>query len=532
MRWRAFLTMLLVGWCAACGSGSNTQGDPHAQLVKVQRGSAEQTNTSITDIAIQLYRPLRQPRDCATTPTVTSFAPTHAAFGFTVVITGTGFDSCSVVNINGTQAAVMALTATSITAAVPMNGTSGPIVVTNPAGKATSASLFTVDAYGPPIQINTGGTYAGNWQSLDPSIAAVTVLTSAPVIIENCRIQTASDGVQAYGGSANVTVRHCTGQALNPNVYGKQKGFFVVASNFSSLTVEHNLITGFANGADGVNYPPSSSSLTPAQWSELFTGQAVSFRFNIMHDVDGRLSDGNGGYLIDQHGSSSAFLTYFVRNANIETAWNEIINQPYVSNPEDVLSAPESRGTSTNPIDIHDNYIQGDNPSDVNYPTFSGCGIQIGDSPSKTDVGYEHVHDNQVVNFDGCGISISSGHNVEVDHNRVISAQTLADGTILNNSTNGKYCLEMVDNYWDGWILKTSPSADPYWYNNSFHDNAFNCVTASGAAGTSVFYQLGQTVIQGNNFDPLGHLATTADEVAEYARWQQKLAQNGVTIGP
>ena len=36
-----------------------------------------------------------------------------------------------------------------------------------------------------PIRITSGGTYTGNWQSLDPATPAVQILTTQPVTITN-----------------------------------------------------------------------------------------------------------------------------------------------------------------------------------------------------------------------------------------------------------------------------------------------------------------------------------------------------------
>jgi len=468
-------------------------------------------------------------------PTLTSFAPTHAAYGFKTVVTGTNFTPASTVTINGIAASVTAATATSLTVAIPSAGSSGPIRVTTVEGSVTSSTPFTVDPYGPNIFINAGGTYSGNWQSLDANLAAVAVTTSAPVIIENCRISSVTDGVRAYNANVNVIVRNCTGDAVNPNVAGSKMGFFVVASNFSSVAVEHNLMTGFNTAAYVVNYPNAGDSRSPATVSETFSGQVVSFRYNIVRNVETRFSDGHGGFNTGNFGEGtssggSAFRTYFVRNAKIEVAWNEVVNQPYVSQTEDVINFPESRGLSGTPMDVHDNYIEGARPANAaTYLTFSGCGFQTGDSPTKTDVGFIHVHDNQVVNFASCGLSISSGHNIEFDHNRAISARTLPDGTLMANS--GRTPLQINDYYWDPTFTGAAVS-DPYWHDNSMHDNVFSAVRRDGSLATAIFIQMGLTVTQSNNVDALGHLAVTADEQAEYVRWQQKVLANGVRLGP
>lgn len=466
----------------------------------------------------------------AAPPSIVSFTPTHAAYGFTFIIGGSGFATSAVVTINGVAATVVSGTATTLVVAVPSNATSGLVSVTTPNGTTTSIASFTVDAYGPPIQISAGGTYSGNWQSLDPTIAAVNVTTSAPVIIENCHISSAGNGVQSWASAtyaANLTVRNCIGNALNPNVAGMKFGFFVVASNFESLVVEHNLINGFNIAGYAVNWPPERI--------ETFSGQTIVFRYNIVHDVEGRFSDGKGGIIPGNFAEKTAwgcaaFSAFSVRNANIEIAWNEIVNRPYVSQSEDNISIPESRGLPDAPINIHDNYVEGTRPANATtYETFGGCGIQVGDSPSKGDVGFVHVHHNQVVGFSGCGLSISSGHHNEFDNNRAISARTLPDGLLMNN--RWRIPLQILNFYWDP-VGTNIPTADPYWHDNSMHDNVFSAVTREGTLATPRFTQLGPTVTAFNNVDALGHAATTADEVAEYARWKQKVAANAITLGP
>ena len=40
-----------------------------------------------------------------------------------------------------------------------------------------------------PLVITAGGTYTGDWQSTDPSVPAVMVLTTEPVTILNSRLK-------------------------------------------------------------------------------------------------------------------------------------------------------------------------------------------------------------------------------------------------------------------------------------------------------------------------------------------------------
>ena len=373
-----------------------------------------------------------------------------------------------------------------------------------------------------PIVITKGGTYSGNWESKDGTVAAVKVQTSEPVIIENCKIRAAGEGVSAYSTDANLTVRNCTGEALNPNVLGKQKQGFVAAGVFKTLTVENNEETGFATGVRALNYGTDVTR----------TGQKLIVRFNKFRNVDGRESDGAGGYSKDAIGKGgSAISLNTLRSAQVEIAWNEIINTPYNSRPEDIISTYESSGTSANPIHIHDNYIQGGYAADpaarVNY---SGCGIQIGDAPNKDDVGYSNVHDNQIINTENCGIGISAGHHQQVHHNRIVSAKTTSTGVVLGgNYRNG---LGLWDYYADtGQICK--PTGNPFWHDNSMHDNVVNVANFAGTAASDYYCSLdaGANVTQLNNVNNMGHIATNADEQAEYTRWKDKLIVQKIKVG-
>lgn len=79
-------------------------------------------------------------------------APGSALVGANVEIKGFGFDTTPAnnqVKFNGTTAAIVSATATSIVATVPSGATTGSVTVTNTNGTATSPQAFTVLV--PPI---------------------------------------------------------------------------------------------------------------------------------------------------------------------------------------------------------------------------------------------------------------------------------------------------------------------------------------------------------------------------------------------
>ena len=82
----------------------------------------------------------------ATAPGIVSFSPASSAAGTAVVVTGTNFTGATVVSFNGTAANFTVNSATQITATVPANATTGPIIVTTADGPVVSAASFTVVA--------------------------------------------------------------------------------------------------------------------------------------------------------------------------------------------------------------------------------------------------------------------------------------------------------------------------------------------------------------------------------------------------
>ena len=412
---------------------------------------------------------------------------------------------------NGTSQVVSAAFTTGSNTSPPSTTPTSPPVSNTPPPSTTPTSPPNTTRWSNPIKITTGGTYTGNWRSTNPDIPAVKVNTSEPVTIENCQIESAGDGISSIGVNANVTVRNCRGQGLNPNIANRQKGYFINIGNFSQAIIENNTINSFGTGIRALNYGTAVQQLL---------GQTLTVRLNSFKNVDGRLSDGKGGYLTTLSGSfANAIGLNSLRSANVEIAWNEVINQPFQSRVEDLISTYGSSGTASNKIAIHDNYLQGgyapDPTANVNY---SGQMINVGDR-GESGVGYVHVYNNQVVSFENGGIFISSGHDNEVNNNRIISAQKASDGTILGGNWRAGL------SFWDYY----NNSAN--WYNNSMHDNSVNVVGKNGTAvavGPMLRSIGGSNTVTGTT-DALGHLATQADELAEYQYWTKKKA--GVAIG-
>ena len=71
-----------------------------------------------------------------------------------------------------------------------------------------------------PIVITEAGTYSGNWRSTDSKSPAVTVATTAPVVIESSHISSVAGLIKTSVAGADVTVRNTVGSGAEPGGQG------------------------------------------------------------------------------------------------------------------------------------------------------------------------------------------------------------------------------------------------------------------------------------------------------------------------
>ena len=93
-------------------------------------------------------------------PTISSFAPTSGFVGTSVVINGTNLSSVTGVQFNGIPASVWKIvSATQLSATIPLGATTGPIKVSTPTTSATSSASFTITT--PLTRVVISQIYAG-----------------------------------------------------------------------------------------------------------------------------------------------------------------------------------------------------------------------------------------------------------------------------------------------------------------------------------------------------------------------------------
>lgn len=141
----AWLLVLTLGLCLPAAQGSTIQYvyDGLGRLVAAI-DAAGQTTVYTYDAAGNL---LSVTGNAATQLAIAAFTPGSGKAGDSVTLFGSAFvpvPSQNTVTFNGTPAAVVSATATSIVTTVPAGATSGPITVANANGSASSATSFTV----------------------------------------------------------------------------------------------------------------------------------------------------------------------------------------------------------------------------------------------------------------------------------------------------------------------------------------------------------------------------------------------------
>lgn len=380
---------------------------------------------------------------------------------------------------------------------------------------ASTAEAQTI-RYDKPIVIRKGGTYRGNWQSLDPKVPAVTVATSQRVIIEKSNIQSKGTLIYTAFTNANLTIRNTRGVALNPDRPLKEHrypGRFLAAEEFKNIVVENNELIG-TSGIYLRDYRGTAK-----------LGETVKILRNKARNIDGRYSVGVGRYSDKEYRLVQFVQFNAVRKiSGAEIAWNEVINEPGKSRPEENINMYLSSGVPSSRIKIHDNYIQGAYAVNPRVDTYPGGGINAADGSANTvdeAAGHILVYRNQVVGTSNIGIAVSAGHDIEVYHNRVISSGYLPSGAPIPAQNVGLYV-------WDA----RGDKARNTFFNISVHDNLVGWskpLSGREAQNPTWFPDCEPGKCYGNRVVP-GRVTLTMER-EEYTRWQNKLKSAGIKVG-
>jgi hypothetical protein len=385
-------------------------------------------------------------------------------------------------------------------------------------GSATS-SIGQVEWSG-PIVISQGGTYSGNWQSTDVRTPAVMVTTKDPVVIENSHVRSVGSLIKTGVAGSNLTVRNSVGVAANAAVKGQPNGVFLEVSSPMKLDVENNYIENAQGGVIVHGYSGNRDG-----------EQTIVIRSNRARNLNGLLSDGNGGYLPGEGANRTAArfiqLDSVQSVPGIDVGWNEVINYPGRSLVEDNIDVYRSGGTPNRPLEIHDTYIQGAYPYRAAQDAYTGGGIKTdakaGDNAQEVPA-FNNIHDNQVVGTVNYGIEFTAGHDNVAANNRVVSSGMLADGTRIAAQHVG-----MANS-------DATSGAGGSMYNNSMRDNliGWTCWSASCAAECyrkDQYFPASPTDYSTNSVMATGQITLNVEN-SEYQVWMNKMAAAGIAVGP
>jgi hypothetical protein len=369
----------------------------------------------------------------------------------------------------------------------------------DPALAAESSSAS--DCQG-PLVITRGGSYAGCWSSGDPATLAVRIATSEPVELRDCRVSGSGLLVSNSVPNVKLAVRNCVFQGLYPGQRGRSGSYAMLVTSFDYLDVQHNLVV-------------QKGGFKAIDWSGEGSVPAVTVKFNRARNIDGRHADGAGGYLDDAAGRDLLQFVQLdkVNGPGIEIAWNEVVNWPFSSNPEDNISVYKSGGTPGSPLLIHDNYIEGAYPPDPSTDRYYGGGILVGDEGGAWSV----VRDNIVVAPTNYGVAIAGGTNNVLRGNRVVSSGQLSDGRPIAAQNVGVYV-------WNN-------SAPAAWGNNSAFENVAG-LSKPGKGRNDWWLPDCTGRCDNTHFRPQSQAVTREDEKSERVRWRDRLAAAGATVGP
>jgi hypothetical protein len=371
-----------------------------------------------------------------------------------------------------------------------------------------------------PITITQGGTYSGNWKSTNPNTAAVTISTTAPVIIENSYVTGPADLIDDPIHGNNLTVKNVIGIAVNPNVSGQSYGVFVDAQNSVLLDVENCYFENVRFGVYLRGYAGNRNGT-----------QTITILNNRGRNILGVESNGNNGTLAGETNWQWAHAiqldgAYGV--PGIKIAWNEIVNYPSQSLVNENINMFDSGGTSSSPAQIHDNYVQGAYAYNPAVDSYNGGGFTTDGSASdtvQTASAFNNIYNNQFVDTVNMGIEIGTGHDNAAYNNRVISAGLLPNGSKIPAQNVGLALYDIYGNIANGSM-----------YNNNMYNNTVGWMCWAARCSwdgyrndewfplNNSYYSTNQSI----STNPI----TLAMESTEYQTWLAKISSNGLVVGP
>ncbi len=357
------------------------------------------------------------------------------------------------------------------------------------------------------ITINKGGLYSGLQYT-----ETVEIQTDELVIFDGCHFVGSNTAIEAsYSGGSNLEIRNCVFTGKNPNRYKETQGRTVNLNGY-----DKSMIFRFENNT-GVGF-------RGIMLQEMAYGSEIRVAYNEWSNIQGRMSDGNGGYLSepDPNPENSQFIMIAeVTGAEIEVSWNNIHHDAYASKVEDVINLFACKGRSNQPIQIVHNLIEGAYPANPGYDKdYSGSGIQV-----EQESQYVEIAHNTILNAGNTGIALSWASKCKVYDNVIISTGELPDD-------DGRLCQS-----WRGLLI-----GNPFWHpddskeNEAYQNTVWYVENIAPNGGCDIESQALAPIecMEGNichdNHQPEG-LPIRSDELKARQQWLDAATATGRKVG-
>lgn len=347
------------------------------------------------------------------------FTPDAGPVGTALLIEGTGFSTTAsqdTVTVNGTSATVTSSSATQIFATVPSGATTGPLVITSPAGTATSATSFTVV----------------NAVNNAPTITGFTPLIGAPgtsVTINGTNFGTITTNNKVRFNTTRASVNSSTGTSM-----------VLAAPPGTSGRISLTTLSGTATSAEDffVSPPPYAASDVEVT-GRMALGESKTVTLSIANKIALIIFDGMAGQRFSLNMPKPDMTIYDTRVAVLNpdgtvladqsaNTWNSAIPTNFI----DAKTLPVT-GTYTIMVDPQSTYVGSIKLMLYSVPQDVTNTLSIGGSAVSVNI--SNPGQNAQLSFSGTAnqqVTIRVRNNsmglvkVEV-HN--------PDGTILNNQS-------------------------------------------------------------------------------------------------
>lgn len=364
-----------------------------------------------------------------------------------------------------------------------------------------------------PLVITKGGTYSGLYIEGTASTPGITINTNQAVTITNCVINHPGIAIYAPNSGSNLTVSHCTGYGVNPNVNNGLIGNFVKAYKPVSLTVTNCTSTNAGGPAVYVN--------------QANAGCVISILYNWFINLWNTPSNGSGGWTPSGWTANNGHAIQVANapQAVCEIGWNLVQNTAGASSSDDIINLYQTSGTSGVPIIVHDNFVNGGFAAIPNTQSNAGAAfLSDGDSATAgNECAYIQFNNNYAVNLGIKGGHIAAGHHITFNGHQVYCTGYTPD-------TLSIYAMNIG-------IAAANAMSDGTLYHDQLLENsnvyyvrpAHTAQNSTGSDTTGLYYIPDpSTVTTSNNTN---WTAGSSSVAALYAAWQAALATAGHTVG-